>query len=1054
MKRCLLKQAKFTALFGFSFFAIQVVLPPAPALAEAKNFTVSAMDFGLRVDQQAAVITGKVVGDNGEPLPGVSIKVKGTTRGTVTDLDGNFSIQADQGDVLVLSFIGFQTKEVAVGQQTTLNVTLQEDVKALEEVVVVGYGSQSKRNLTSSISSVTAEEIKEMPIVSLDQSLQGRAPGVVVISNSGEPGGGITMRIRGTTSIGSGSDPLFVVDGIPIDNAQTSNRNVGESRVNGLSQINPADIESMEILKDAAATAIYGARASNGVVIITTKRGAEGVSEISFDTYAGFSEVTSRYDLLDATGFSQLTREGLAQIDMEPMLPVNPTINTDWQDEIFRKGKIYNAYLSARGGNKTTGYMISGGYLNQEGTIIDSEFERYSFRANVDHKVNKSIKLGTTLYGSITEQQRVKNDGTPQKNASENFNHIYGPPALSTALVKNPATPIFAPNGYYYEDPLQPNYGNPVRQAQGVDINNQVVRLLPSFFTNISFTDKILFTSRFSADIRSENEEWFNPPNPNALAGTGEGMASRRTFDQMMWTFDNFATFDTEIGNDINFSALLGTSFQRSTFEDSFVLVAGIESDEIRTLNAGVDFDIVTSNREAWALASYFSRINLDVKDKYLLNLNARYDGSSRFGANNKYGFFPSGAVGWRISKEGFLQDVTAIDDLKLRVSYGITGNQQIDNYAAIPLYSIGTGTNAGNNYNGLTGATFRSLASDDLSWEETAQFDVGVDVSLFSSRLNFTADYYVKTTDGLLFGVPLPTHSGFSSIIDNVGKIENRGLELSLGGLVVNAGDFEWQSTFNISTNSNKVLELLNGNDVVASAAGGYSIARVGEEISFYLYEREENVDPETGLIQLVDQNGDEKIDTQNDLILAGSPFPDYFGGWNNNFSYKGFDLNVFFQYSFGNKIYNATRRQLELLGLPSDGILSANTTREAFENRWQNPGDVTEYPRINYDGLNNQFNQPHTGWLEDGSYVRLKTLTLGYNFQDGLLERLKIDRARVYLSSNNLLTFTNYTGYDPEVDHYTGVNSGANSGLLRGYDNGTYPQAKTFVLGVNLTF
>lgn len=1056
MKKSLQMQCKFAVLMGAGLLVAQIAFPPNQVMAYGRVID-SAIDLAS-FDQKAAIVSGKVVGDDGKPIPGVSIVVQNSTRGTITDVEGNYRIEVEPDDVLVFSFIGFQSREVMVGQQSTINITLIEDVKALDEVVVVGYGSQSKRKLTSSISSISAKEIKEMPIVGIDQSIQGRAAGVVVVNNSGEPGGGITMRIRGTTSIGAGSDPLFVIDGIPINNVQTSNVNVGESRVNGLSQINPSDIESMEILKDAAATAIYGARASNGVVIITTKRGAEGVSEISFDSYTGYSEVTSRLDLLGASDYAILANEGLAQIDMEPVFDEsfiqNPTQNTDWQEEIFRKGKIYNAYLSARGGNRSTGYMISGGYLKQEGTIIDSEFKRYSFRANVDHKVNKTIKLGTSIYGALTSQMRVKNDGTAQRNDASNFNNIYGPPALSTALVKSPASPVMAPNGFYYMDPLQPNYGNPVRQAAAVDIDNQVVRLMPSFFANFSFTDKILFTSRFSADIRSENEEWFNPPNPNEFVGTGEGRASRRTFDQVLWTFDNFVTYDTEIGDNINFSALLGTSFQRSTFENSFVLVAGIASDKIRTLNAGVDFDILTSNREAWALASYFSRINLDIKDKYLFNVNARYDGSSRFGAANKFGFFPSAAIGWRISEESFLSGVSEINDLKLRVSYGITGNQQIGNYASIPLYNIGGGTNRGNNYNGLTGATFQSLASEDLSWEETAQFDVGLDVSLLKNRLGFTADYYVKTTEGLLFGVPLPGHSGFKSIIDNVGTIENRGFEFSVNAFLVDAQDFQWSSNFNIATNSNKVLKLLNDNDVIAGGGSGFSIARVGEEINFYLYEREKNVDPETGLVQLVDQNGDGNIDQSNDLVLAGSPFPDLFGGWSNNFSYKGFDLNVFIQYNFGNKIYNLTRRQLETLSVPSDGILSANSTQAAFDNRWQKTGDVTEYPRINYDGQNNQFNQPHTGWLEDGSYVRLKTLTLGYNFQDGILERFKIKRARIYLSSNNLLTFTDYSGYDPEVDHFSGVNSGANSGLLRGYDHGTYPQAKSYVLGVNFTF
>ncbi len=1007
------------------------------------------------------IVTGKVTDSNGgAALPGVTVKIKNKNKFAITDADGNYKIKAAPEDILVFSIIGFTTQEIVVEERSEINVILEEDIRALEEVVVVGYGSQAKRKITSAITSISAKEIKEMPLVGLDQTIQGRAPGVVVINNTGEPGGGITMRIRGTTSIGSGSDPLFVIDGIPIDNTQTANVNVGENRINGISQINPADIKSIEILKDAAATAIYGARASNGVVIITTKRGAEGVSEIALDAYAGLSDVTSRYDLLGASDFARLVNEGLAQNGDDPAFSdtfiQNPTADTDWQDEIFRKAKIFNVNLSARGGNKTTGYMVSGSYLSQEGTIIDTRFERFSLRANVDHKVNKAIKLGTNFFASFVQQARVKNDGSPESADASNNNHIYGTPALSTALVKSPAESVLAPNGFYTVDPLQPNYGNPVRQAKAVDIDNQAIRLLPSFFANISINSKLLLTSRFSADIRSENEEWFNPPNPNQLEGStdGEGQSSRRTFDQTLWTFDNYLTYDTPLGQSLDLSVLLGSSVQRSVFERSFVLVAGIESDFIRTLNAGIDFDIVGSEKQAWSLASFFSRINLDFKDKYLLNLNARYDGSSRFGQNNKFGFFPSAAIGWRLSAEDFLSSVSQLDDLKLRASYGVTGNQSIGNYASFALLNFGGGTQLGNNYTDRTGATFQSLASPDLSWEETTQLDIGMDAALLNNRISLTVDYYIKTTDNLLFGIPLPRQTGFLSIIDNIGKMENRGWEFSLNSVNLEKRDFYWSTNFNISTNKNKVLELLDDEDVIAgSTFRGFSIARVDEEISFYLYEREELVDPETGVVSLVDQNGDEAIN-EEDLVLAGSPFPDFFGGFTNYVSYKNFDLNLFFQFSYGNEIYNLTRRQLELLNVSNNAVIGSNTTREAFDNRWQKPGDITAYPRVNYDGENNQFNLAHDGWLEDGSYLRLKTLTVGYNFSNEFLNKYNVKRARVYFSSNNLLTITNYKGFDPEVDHFTGVNSGANSGLLRGYDYGSYPQLKSYVVGLSLTF
>jgi TonB-linked SusC/RagA family outer membrane protein len=1030
------------------------------------SLVIFMISQSISLSAQRSTVSGKVINESGEDLPGVSVAVKGTTTGTVTDTGGKFVVNVSPSDILVFSFVGFQPQEFLVGTNTDIRITLKPDVTALNEVVVIGYGSQSKRDITSSVSSISSKEIREIPVVGLDQTIQGRAPGVVVINNTGEPGGGVTMRIRGASTIGSGSDPLFVVDGIPLDNEQTGNRNVGEARVNGISQINPADIESMEILKDAAATAIYGARASNGVVIITTKRGAEGLSEVAFDTYAGISQVTNKYDLLGASDFAKLINEARASIAQPAIFSdefINhPTTNNNWQDMIFRTAKVYNANLSLRGGNKATGYMVSGGYLSQQGSIVETEFKRYSLRANIDHKVSDAFKIGANIFGSFTSQDRSKNDGSANAGDASNFNNLYGPPVLSSALVASPAMPVFDEHGYYFVDEYQLLYANPLRVAKEVNINNAVSRFMPSLFANVNLHKNLLFTTRFSADIRNEIEDWFNPPTPNQLVGTdGTGQASQRTYGMQMWTFDNYLTYDLATNDDNNLSVMVGTSQQRSSSRSSFALVSGMVSPEIPTLNAGVDTDILTSDKQAWTLASFFSRINYSIKDKYLLNVNARYDGSSRFGKNNRFGFFPSASVGWRISSEGFMSNVTQVNDLKLRASWGITGNQSIGNYASRPLFNYGTGANTGNNYTGSTGVSFASVSSDDLGWEETTQTDIGLDASFFNHRLNITTDYYIKSTDKLLFPIPLPQQSGFTNIIGNVGKIENRGFEFSIQSVNIDRNGFRWTTNFNIATNKNEVKELLNNKDVIVGNNNtGYSIARVGSPISFYLYEREKYVNPETGLVIIKDKDGSGGVNA-GDLGLAGSPFPNYFGGIMNNVSYKQFDLSVFFQFSQGNKVYNNTRRELELLNLPARTIIGTNTTTEAYHNRWQKPGDVTEYPRINYDGLNTNFNLSHTGWLEDASYLRLKTLTLGYNFSKDVLSRIKMKKARFYFSANNLLTFTNYSGFDPEVNHYTGVTIGgntgantANSGLLQGYDYGTYPQPKTYVLGLNFTF
>jgi len=1020
------------------------------------------------VDILAIDLSGKVISaDDNEGLPGVNVLIKGTSQGTITDIDGNFRISVEIGDTLAFSSVGYLTEEIPIeNNQSYLTITLVPDITQLEEMVVVGYGTQSKRNLTSAVSSIDGNDIKEMPVAGIDQALQGRAAGVMVTNNTGEPGGGVTIRVRGTTSIGSGNDPLYVIDGVPVNNTQTANVNVGESRMNEMSQLNPADIASIEILKDAASASIYGARASNGVVLITTKRGIKGQNQLSLDMYTGFSNPTNQYDLLGASDFATLVNEGRAQLaDEEPGLsPIfdenfiaNPTTDTDWQDEIFQTGVVSSINLAARGGSESTQYMVSGGYFSQEGIIIGSDFQRYSMRANVDQKINSKIKLGANLYASYIDQRRLKNDGSPTNADAGNNNHIYGGPVLSSALVKSPAAKVYEDNGSFAVDTLAPVYSNPVRQAIGVDIEGRVTRVTASLFAEWDIVQGLNFRTQFAGDLRGEYEDWFNPPNPNSIDGlTGEGRASRRTFDQVLYTIDNYFTYDFSIGESHNFTALIGTSFQQTNWESSFLGVSNIESDKITTLNAGVDIDIATSTAEGWGIASYFSRLNYNYDGKYLLLLNARYDGSSRFGKENRYGFFPSGSVGWRISQEGFMDGVTFINDLKLRGSYGLTGNQEIDNYAGRGIFGLGTGTNSGNNYGGSTGATITSLPSPDLQWEETAQLDIGVDLSILNSRINITADYYVKQTDNLLFNIPLPSTTGFNTKLANIGKMENKGFEFAINSVNIQGNDFTWSSNFNISTLENKVVSLLDGEDIiVGSQFNGFSIAREDEEISFYLYEREEFVDPETGLTVLIDQDGDGGLADEGDLVLAGSPFPDFFGGFTNNLNYKNFDLSLFFQYSYGNKIFNLTRKFMEELRLQDRSIIGANTTQESFDKRWQQVGDVTEYPKVNYDDANNQHNTPHTGWLEDGSYLRLKTLSLGYTFGSKVLEKLRMTNARVYFSSNNLLTFTKYSGFDPEVDHFTGVNGATtNSGLRRGYDYGSYPQSRTFVWGVNITF
>ena len=1001
---------------------------------------------------QALGITGRVTDEEGETLVGASILVKGTSIGTTTDVSGTYNIEVPNGDgVLVFSYIGYLSQEIAINNRQVINVSLAPDVQSLQEVQIIGYGTQAKAEVTSAIASVSAEEIKDMPLVGLDQALQGRAAGVQVTNNSGAPGGGVSIRIRGTSSLGGGNEPLYVVDGVPINNTQTYNQQTGEERINGMSNINPADIESIEILKDAASTSIYGARAANGVVLINTKRGKAGKQQIDLNAWYGLSQVASRYDLLGASDFATLVNEGLATVNVAPAFTQefidNPTVDTDWQNEIFQTAPTASVNFSTRGGSDKTQYMLSLGYMDQHGVIIESQFKRYSLRINLDQKINEKIKIGNSLNISFTNNDRLRNTGAARSDGGEQ-NFLYGSPVLTSAHARSPATPVRDPvTGEYSFDPLAPLFPNPVAMAEAQDINNNTVRAIGNIFGEYEIIKGLRFRSQLGTDIRYENEDFFMPPFPDQKQGNGTGRASVRNYNEFLWLTENYLTYDFNIGKDNNFQALAGASFQESQWESSFAYVAGFGSDRIKTLNGGSQILTSTSDAESWGIASYFGRLNYNLAGKYLLSFNYRVDGSSRFGANNKYGHFPSASVGWNVIEEDFVQGLSWLTNLKVRASYGVTGNQEIGNYSHLGTFGVGGGTNLGRNYLNRLGAVVNNIPNDDFSWETTTQFNAGADLGFFNNRLSVTGDYYVKTTSDLLLYIPLPRTSGFSSTLTNIGEMENRGFELALNTINMD-GAFSWRSNLNFSMNKNKVISLVGNQDIRVRE----SIVREGEPISFYLFERQQYVDPATGVTLIVDQDESGGVPNDKDRKIMGSPLPKHIGGFTNEFSYKGFDLSVFLQWSYGNKIFNNTRKWMEEMRRDLQSTIGYNTTRESFDNRWQQAGDQTEYPGVFYDLRNQNHFLAHNGWVEDGSYLRLKTLTLGYNFPASFTDRLKISNARVYFSSNNLLTFTNYSGYDPEVNHFTAQGLGGN--VATGYDYGTFPQPKTFVMGVNLSF
>ena len=1026
------------------------------------NRKSTAPKIAIIVEKQ---ISGRVTDETGEPLPGVTVLVKNTNKGTSTDSEGYYKLTVqDEVVTLVFSFIGYVSEEIVVGNQSIIDVMMVQDIQKLTEVVVIGYGTQQARNITSAISTVKSKDLREVPVPGLDQALQGRAAGVQVTKNTGSPGGGVSIRIRGTSSLLSGQEPLYIVDGIPINNTPTGSADpfaqssgdgrgqAGNEFINALSGISTDDIESIEILKDAASASIYGARAANGVVIITTKRGVAGKPRVSLNAYSGVGYLpnNNRYNLLEAEQFAALTNEGRIRNGLAPIYTENPTTSTDWQDEIFRTAPMHNLNLSVRGGGEKSLYAISAGYFSQEGIMLNSSFERFTIKANMDFNLGEKVKVGTNLLLSRSLSDRLRNNGNASGGDAFNNNNIYGPSLLASALRANPTLPVFTDGGAFQQDTLN-QVNNPVALAEAQELLTSTNRLIGSVFLEWQVTEGLLFRTNWGVDIRDEFGENATLPTPGVARG---GSLLNSSFNENLWLTENYLSYDIPLGEEHKLNTLVGFSLQSSESRGFVVQVAEIDKNQLRSINSGVFQRLAPQGFQDFGIISYFGRAIYSFRDKYLLSGTVRRDGSSRFGPERRYGTFPSVSAGWILSEEPFMQGMSALSNLKLRASYGITGNDQLGD----TWEWRGTGgppPDVTGNYLGEPLLRPNSIDNRDFTWETTRQFDVGIDLSLFSNRIDLAADYYIKTTDDLLFRLELPQTTGFETRIGNLGSVENRGLELTLNSTNINTGDFNWTTNFNISFNRNKVLELANdGEDFTTGDFGRLSLAREGEEISFQAIIID-GINPETGdwlPRNIVDEDeNDPRID-ENDLVIVGSPLPDHFGGLTNTFTYKNFDLSVFLQWSYGNDIVNNTRSFVENVSVSNSlGLTTNNMRQEAYFNRWRGPGDTN----ATFRGIdfNNEFQavrqQPIDQFIEDGSYLRLKTLSLGYRLPQQLLERWKIESARFYLTANNLVTITNYSGYDPEVNHN---NVGANVAI--GYDNGTYPQATNIILGVNLNF
>ena len=1005
------------------------------------TFTMFFFITALFVMTYGQEISGTVTDQNSLPLPGVNVLIKGTTTGTQTDFDGKYTIGADDSDVLVFSYLGQKTQEITVGSKTVVDVQMEEDASQLEEVVVVGYGTQKKSDLTGSIGSVSGDDIARLPVASVDNALQGRAAGAFVSSPSGTPGAGISIQIRGNTSLSASSEPLYVIDGIPMISEDLSDLFSGGQRTNSMADINPTDIASIEILKDASATAIYGSRGANGVVLITTKRGKSGEPRVEFNSYYGFQNVTNKIDMMSSQEFLELMDDAAFQdnrdlgtdypdnyvSDTWGVDPSDPNLqNTRWYDEIFRTAAIQSHDVSVSGGNDRTQFYTSLAYFNQEGTQVGTGFERISGRINVDTKVKDWLKIGSNIAVTRTIQDRTIND-----------NSLYG--VVINTIAGDPLMPVREEDGTY-ANPFS-YFGwwmldNPLLIANEYSRFTRTTRGLGSVFAEVDIAKGLKFRSSTSIDYTMLTDESFTPTiSQESRDQDANGLGRYASTEDFTWITENYFTFTPELGDNNSLSAVLGASYQASGRDITRIDAQGFPSDQFTKLATAAQVTDAFTEGTDWGISSYYFRANYGYKNKYLLTLTGRADGSSRFGEDKRFGFFPSGSVAWRVSQENFLKDSQTISDLKLRASYGITGNQDgIDNFASRGLLGI-------DDYRLRATLIPEQLSNQDLGWESTSQLNLGLDLGLFNNRLSLTADYFIKNTDDLLLDRVIPGISGFDEVTDNIGEVENKGFELSINGVIL-TGAVDWTSSFNISFIRNEVKRLAVDRDIVGDA----HILESGNPIGTFFLIDQDGVDPQTGNILWDDFNGDGIINA-DDRQIVGNVQPDFFGGWNNSFSYKGFDLSFLFQFIIGNEIFNNSRAIYENLGWSRIGTgfpLPDGNNYTGARNRWREPGDITDIPRASLE--NGNWQQYSTRWLEDGSFVRLKNLNIGYNLPDEIISKLGLQKFRIFLQGQNLLTFTDYTGLDPEVSQ------NARNPELAGADFGTLPQSRSISLGFNI--
>jgi TonB-linked SusC/RagA family outer membrane protein len=1010
--------------------------------------------------QQSGTVVGQVIQAGTQaPLVSVQVFVPSLRVGTLTDAAGRFSLQLPVGTHRVtFSSLGFSdaVRELTVtAQATTLNVTLESDPLRLDEMIVTGYALERRRYVTGAITSVKPAEAREIPTVQIEELLRGRAPGVQVTQNSGTPGAAMTVRVRGSSSISGGNDPLYVLDGVPITQGNYSRLGgFGGQGIDAVSDLNANEIESVEILKDAAAAAIYGSRASNGVVLITTKRGNALRPEISFGAYTGTQRDWRRLPLLNAAQYNEVYNDGCMNrygancvtFTDEPNAPAPiPSsvagnmkavrgADTDWQEAVLRAGNISNIDASVRGGTESVRYYVSGSAFNQEGTQADLGYNKLNARVNLDYRPLNRLNLGTNVALAHAQSKRAANDNT-----------IVG--GLATAIAMAPNIPIYNSDGTYYTG----FYFNPVGNIQYREAEDRSIRIFGNAFGELALFEGVNLRGAAGVDhYNLRGLSYQSPVYGNAAAVGGRGTDGSSYVTKV--TYEGTLNFNRTAGLDHEFSGLVGTTYEDNVESASTVSGTTFPNEFFKYLTSATT-TTGTSVREDFGLSSFYGRLSYTWRGKVTTSFNVRRDGSSRFGANNRYGTFPSASINWRVGEENFLAGQDVIENLTLRASYGVTGNQQgLGNFQWRAVF------NGGANYMDQPGISPARLANPDLRWERTKQFNVGTDFSMVGTRLRVAVDYYKKTTDDLLYSQPLPRSTGFSGITSNVGSMENKGFDVGITAdwFRSTAEGFNFSSTLSVSRNRNKVLSLyedlpqLGTNAVIVGQPLGVFFGHVMDGIFQSAAEvaaharQTVNANPRlataAGDIRFKDLNGDGVINA-DDRQPIGNPWPDYEGGLTNTASYRAFDLTAFIQFSEGNDIYNGIRIYMDRYG--SDGD---NHTTRALD-RWTPSNPSTTEPRAIWGDPNGN-TRASSRFIEDGSFWRLKNLVVGYRIPDGLASKFRARSARVYFQGQNLITRTAYSGYDPEV------NSSGNSSVTRGWDFYALPQPRTITFGVNLGY